>query len=184
MQHNGLELEDTKGVIRSCKSKNDTQHNSLELEDTKGVIRSVNRRRTRNTMVYHCVACHSSNYSFWLSFWYLLTLDYCVAGHSSIYSFWLITPLVSSNSRPLCCVSFFDLQLLITPLVSSNSRPLCFSCQKCKSKKDTQQNGLELEDTKGVIRSSKSKNDYLLTLDYCVAGPSSIYTSDYPFGIF
>ena len=35
-----LELEDTKGVIRSCKSKKDRQHNGLELEDTKGVIRS------------------------------------------------------------------------------------------------------------------------------------------------
>jgi uncharacterized protein involved in type VI secretion and phage assembly len=38
-QHNGLELDDTKGVIRSRKSQ-DRQHNGLELEDTKGVIRS------------------------------------------------------------------------------------------------------------------------------------------------
>ena len=41
----------------------------------------------------------------------------------SIYGFWL-PPLVSSNSRPLYCLSY-DLRLLITPLVSSNSRPLC-----------------------------------------------------------
>ena len=41
----------------------------------------------------------------------------------SIYGFWL-PPLVSSNSRPLYCLSY-DLRLLITPLVSSSSRPLC-----------------------------------------------------------
>ena len=39
-QCNGLELEDTKGVIRSRKSKKDRQCNALELEDNKGVIRS------------------------------------------------------------------------------------------------------------------------------------------------
>jgi hypothetical protein len=48
--------------------------------------------------------------------------------------------------------SFFDLWILITPLVSSNSSlsfwPLC--CLKDKE---------ELEDTKGVIRIHKSKND-------------------------
>jgi hypothetical protein len=59
---------------------------------------------------------------------------------------------VSSNSRPLYCLSFLDLRLLITPLISCNSRSLC----KCK--KDKQCNGLELEDTKGVIRSRKSKD--------------------------
>jgi hypothetical protein len=36
----------------------------------------------------------------------------------------LITLLVSSSSRPLCCLSY-DLRLLITLLVYSNSRPLC-----------------------------------------------------------
>jgi hypothetical protein len=39
-QHNDQKTEDTKGIIRSRKSKKDRQHNGLELEDTKGVIRS------------------------------------------------------------------------------------------------------------------------------------------------
>jgi hypothetical protein len=47
-QHNGLELEDTKGVIKSRKLQ-DRQHNGLELEDTQGVIKSINSR-TGNTM--------------------------------------------------------------------------------------------------------------------------------------
>jgi hypothetical protein len=38
-QHNGQQLEDPKGVIRSRKAK-DRQHNGQQLEDTKGVIRS------------------------------------------------------------------------------------------------------------------------------------------------
>jgi uncharacterized protein involved in type VI secretion and phage assembly len=38
-QHNGLKFKDTKGVIRSRKSKN-RQHNGLKFEDIKGVIRS------------------------------------------------------------------------------------------------------------------------------------------------
>jgi hypothetical protein len=38
-QHNGLELEHTKGVIRNRKSQ-DRQHNGLELEDTKGIVRN------------------------------------------------------------------------------------------------------------------------------------------------
>ena len=50
-QHNGQKFEDTKGVIRSCKSKKDRQYNGQQFEDTKGVIRSVNQRRIDNTMV-------------------------------------------------------------------------------------------------------------------------------------
>jgi uncharacterized protein involved in type VI secretion and phage assembly len=56
-QYNILELDDTKGIIRSRKSKKDRQHNGLELEDTKGVIRSRkskdsqhNGQKTDNTM--------------------------------------------------------------------------------------------------------------------------------------
>ena len=43
-------FEDTKGVIRSCKSK-DRQYNGQKFEDPKGVTRSVNQRRIDNTMV-------------------------------------------------------------------------------------------------------------------------------------
>jgi hypothetical protein len=39
-QYNGLELEDTKGIIRRRKSKKDRKYNVLELEDTKEIIRS------------------------------------------------------------------------------------------------------------------------------------------------
>ena len=49
-QYNILELDDTKGIIRSRKSKKDRQHNGLELEDTKGNSEAVNQRRTDNTM--------------------------------------------------------------------------------------------------------------------------------------
>jgi hypothetical protein len=37
-QHNGQNIKDTKGVIKSRKSKN-RQHNGLKFEDIKGVIR-------------------------------------------------------------------------------------------------------------------------------------------------
>jgi hypothetical protein len=48
-QYNGLELEDTKGIIRSRKSK-DRQYYDLELEDTKGVIRI--RKSTKDRQHY------------------------------------------------------------------------------------------------------------------------------------
>ena len=43
---NGLELQDTKGVIRSRKSQ-DRHYNGLELEDAKGVIRSRKSKKDR-----------------------------------------------------------------------------------------------------------------------------------------
>ena len=56
-QCNVLELEDTKGIIRSRKSKKEREYNVLELEDTKGVFRSRkskhsqhNGQKTDNTM--------------------------------------------------------------------------------------------------------------------------------------
>jgi hypothetical protein len=51
-QHNGQQLEDKKGVIRSRKAK-DRQHNGQQLEDIKGVIRS------RKVKVDHCIVCPS-----------------------------------------------------------------------------------------------------------------------------
>jgi uncharacterized protein involved in type VI secretion and phage assembly len=51
-QCNGLELQDTKGVIRSRKSKKDRQYNGLELEDTKGAIRS---RKSKKDRQYNCL---------------------------------------------------------------------------------------------------------------------------------
>ena len=50
-QYNGLELEDTKGILRRRKSEKDRKYNVLELEDTTEIIRSVNQRRTDNAMV-------------------------------------------------------------------------------------------------------------------------------------
>jgi hypothetical protein len=38
-QYNGQKIEDNKGVIRSCKSK-DRQYNGQKFEDPKGVARS------------------------------------------------------------------------------------------------------------------------------------------------
>jgi hypothetical protein len=49
-QHNGQRLEDTKGVIRSRKSKIDRQYNGQKLEDTKGVIRSHLSKKERPTI--------------------------------------------------------------------------------------------------------------------------------------
>ena len=40
-------FEDTKGVIRSRKSKRDRQHNGQKFEDTKGVIRSRQPKKDR-----------------------------------------------------------------------------------------------------------------------------------------
>jgi hypothetical protein len=46
-QYNGLRIEDTKGVTRTCKSKRDRQCNGLRLEDTKGVTRICKSKRDR-----------------------------------------------------------------------------------------------------------------------------------------
>ena len=48
-QHNDQKCEDTKGVIRSRKSK-DRQHNDQKCEDTKCVIRSRKSKDTDNIM--------------------------------------------------------------------------------------------------------------------------------------
>ena len=60
----------------------------------------------------HCVVCPSSIYRFWLNLWYLLAIVMCVVLRftDSDYSFGVFWPL--------CCLTFFDLQILITPLVS------------------------------------------------------------------
>ena len=81
----------------------------------------------------HCVVWPSSIYRFWLLRWYLF--GHCVVCPFSIYRFWLplwylLAIVLSDLLRftdsdytfgifwPLCCLSFFDLQILITPLVS------------------------------------------------------------------
>ena len=87
-----------------------------------------------------CVVCPSLIYRFWLPLQYLLAFvlsvllwftdsDYpfsifwlCVVCPSLIYRFWL--PL-QYRFWPLCCLSFFDLQILITPSVSFG---LCVVC--------------------------------------------------------
>jgi hypothetical protein len=60
-QYNVLELEDTKGIIRSRKSKTDRQHNGLQLEDAKGIIRS---RKSKDRQLEHCIVCPSLTYGF------------------------------------------------------------------------------------------------------------------------
>ena len=60
----------------------------------------------------HCVIWPSSIYRFWLRLWYLLAivLSVLLRFTDSDYSFGVFWPL--------CCLTFFDLQILITPLVS------------------------------------------------------------------
>ena len=60
----------------------------------------------------HCVVFPSSNYRFWLPLWYLLAivLSDLLRFTDSDYTFGIFWPL--------CCLTFFDLQILITPLVS------------------------------------------------------------------
>jgi hypothetical protein len=49
--YNDEMLEDTKGITRSRHSKRDRQYNDEMLEDTKGITRSVIRSRTDNAMI-------------------------------------------------------------------------------------------------------------------------------------
>ena len=67
----------------------------------------------------HCVVWPSSIYRFWLHLWYLLAivLPDLLRFTDSDYSFGIFWPL--------CCLSFFDLQLLITPLVSFGHCVVC-----------------------------------------------------------
>jgi hypothetical protein len=69
----------------------------------------------------HCVVCPSLIYRFWLPLWYLLAIVLSVLlwFTDSDYPFGILWPL--------CCLSFFDLQILITPLVS------CGHCVVCPS---------------------------------------------------
>ena len=69
----------------------------------------------------HCVVCPSSIYSFWLPLWYLLAIVLSVLLRitDSDYLFGIFWPL--------CCLTFFDLQILITPLVSFGHCVVCSS---------------------------------------------------------
>jgi hypothetical protein len=102
----------------------------------------------------HCVVCHSTIYRFWLPLWYLLSIVLSVILRStdSDYPF--------GSFCPLCCLSFYDLQILITPLVSF------VHCVVCHSK---------------IYR-------FWLPLWYLVSIVLSVILrstdSDYPFGIF
>jgi hypothetical protein len=86
----------------------------------------------------HCVVCSSLTYRFWLPLWYLQALltifrrwtqtpmkskqFLFLIRHLSCYSYSHRTPLsVIKETKPLCCLFFFDIQILITPLVSSSS---------------------------------------------------------------
>ena len=81
----------------------------------------------------HCVVWPSSIYRFWLHLWYLLAIVLSVLlwDTDSDYHLWYLLDIVLSDLLrftdydylfvifwPLCCLTFFDLQILITPLVS------------------------------------------------------------------
>ena len=67
----------------------------------------------------HCVVWPSSIYRFWFHLWYLLAivLPDLLRFTDSDYSFGIFWPL--------CCLTFFDLQILITPLVSFGHCVVC-----------------------------------------------------------
>ena len=69
----------------------------------------------------HCVVCPSSIYTFWLSLWYLVAIVL------SVLLRFTASDCLFGILRPLCCLSFFDLQLLIASLVS------CGHCVVCPS---------------------------------------------------
>jgi hypothetical protein len=79
-QCNGQKFEDTKGVVRSWKSK-DRQYNGQKFEDTKGVIRNC-----KSKPLYFLSFC---DLHFWLPLWYLQTFDHYIVCPSLTYSFWL-----------------------------------------------------------------------------------------------
>ena len=69
----------------------------------------------------HCVVCPSSIYSFWLPLWYLVVIVLFVLLRFTA------SDCLFGILWPLCCLSFFDLQLLIASLVS------CGHCIVCPS---------------------------------------------------
>ena len=60
----------------------------------------------------HCVVCSSLRYWFWLPLWYLLDIVLSDLLRFTDYDYLFVI------FWPLCCLTFFDLQILITPLVS------------------------------------------------------------------
>ena len=60
----------------------------------------------------HCVVCSSLRYWFWLPLWYLLAIVLSDLFRFTDYDYLFVI------FWPLCCLTFFDLQILITPLVS------------------------------------------------------------------
>jgi hypothetical protein len=151
--------KDTKEVIRSRTSKKYRQYNGQKI--TKGVIRSrIDLRLLITPLVSfgHCIACTSLIYGFWLPLWYLLAivLSILLWFTASDYPFGIFWPLY--------CLYFFDLRLLITPLVSFGH---CIACTSLiysfwlplwylVAIKEVQAIQWP-KDTKGVIRSRKSK---------------------------
>ena len=143
----------------------------------------------------HCVVCPSSIYRFWLPLWCLLAivLSDLLRFTDSDYPFGIFWPL--------CCVSFFDLQILITPLVSFGHCVVCPSsiyrfwlllcyllaivlCFVLRFRDPDYPFGifwplccLSFFDLQILITP-------LVSCGHCVVCPSLIYVSDYPFGIF
>jgi hypothetical protein len=66
----------------------------------------------------HCVVCPLI-YGFWLPLWYLLAIVL------SVLLWFMDSDYPFGIFWPLCCLSFFDLQILITPLVSFGHCVVC-----------------------------------------------------------
>ena len=69
----------------------------------------------------HCVVWPSSIYRFWLHLWYLLAIVLSDLLLFTDYDY------LFGIFWPLCCLTFFDLQILITPLVSFGHFVVCYS---------------------------------------------------------
>ena len=69
----------------------------------------------------HCVVCSSLIYWFWLPLWYLLAIVL-----SDLFRF-TDSDYLFGIFWPLCCLTFFDLQILITHLVSFGHCVVCSS---------------------------------------------------------
>ena len=69
----------------------------------------------------HCVVWPSSIYRFWLHLWYLLAILLSDLLRFTDYDY------LFGIFWPLCCLTFFDLQILITPLVSFGHCVVCYS---------------------------------------------------------
>jgi hypothetical protein len=67
----------------------------------------------------HCVVCSSLINGFWLHLWYLVAIVL------SVLLWYTDSDYIFGILWPLCCLSFFDIQILITSLVSCGHWVVC-----------------------------------------------------------